>query len=61
MFGFIDEDKNKVGKKIDRVLIFNSNVINKEFIEKHSVDQVIISIQNIKPNRLLAITDKFIT
>ncbi|OAD45660.1 polysaccharide biosynthesis protein [Polaribacter atrinae] len=58
--GFIDDNKNKIGKKIDRVLIFNSNVINKKFIEKHSVDQVIISIQNIKPNRLLAITDKFI-
>ncbi|WP_282071733.1 polysaccharide biosynthesis protein [Polaribacter atrinae] len=58
--GFIDDNKNKIGKKIDRVLIFNSNVINKKFIEKHSVDQVIISIQNIKQNRLLAITDKFI-
>jgi len=60
VIGFIDDNKNKIGKKIDRVLIFNSNVINKKFIEKHSVDQVIISIQNIKPNRLLAITDKFI-
>ncbi|QXP69088.1 polysaccharide biosynthesis protein [Polaribacter sp. R2A056_3_33] len=60
VIGFIDDNKNKIGKKIDRVLIFNSNVINKKFIEKHSVDQVIISIQNIKPNRLLSITDKFI-
>ena len=60
VIGFIDDNKNKIGKKIDRVKIFNSNVVTKKFIEKNSVDEVIISIQNIKPNRLLAITDKFI-
>ncbi|MCL7754800.1 nucleoside-diphosphate sugar epimerase/dehydratase [Polaribacter sp. Z022] len=58
--GFIDDNKNKIGKKIDRVKIFGAESITKKFIEKHSIDEVIISIQNIKPNRLLAITDKFI-
>ncbi|WP_298881782.1 nucleoside-diphosphate sugar epimerase/dehydratase [uncultured Polaribacter sp.] len=58
--GFIDDNKSKIGKKIDRVKIYNPSLITKKFIEKHSIDEVIISIQNIKPNRLLAITDKFI-
>ena len=60
VIGFLDDNKNKTGKKIDRVKIYKPSVITKEFIEKNSVDEVIISIQNIKPNRLLAITDKFI-
>ncbi|MEO9570763.1 MAG: nucleoside-diphosphate sugar epimerase/dehydratase [Polaribacter sp.] len=58
--GFIDDNKNKIGKKIDRVKIYNPKSITKDFIEKHVIHEVIISIQNIKPNRLLAFTDKFI-
>lgn len=60
VIGFIDDNKNKIGKKIDRVKIYNPESINNDFIKKNGVDQVIISIQNIKSNRLLAITDKFI-
>lgn len=60
VFGFIDDDNNKIGKKIDRVKIYNANNITKEFIEKHGIDGVIVSIQNIKSNRFLEITDKFI-
>ncbi|QVY67320.1 nucleoside-diphosphate sugar epimerase/dehydratase [Polaribacter sp. Q13] len=60
VIGFIDDNKNKIGKKIDRVKIYNPKLITKEFIKKYAVDEVIISIQKIKPNRLLAITDKFI-
>ena len=60
VIGIIDDNKNKIGKKIDRVKIYNSKDITKEFIEKYDVDEVIVSIQNIKSNRLLEITDKFI-
>lgn len=60
VIGFLDDNKSKIGKKIDRVKIYKPKAITREFIEKNSVDEVIISIQNIKPNRLLAITDKFI-
>ncbi|TMM29140.1 polysaccharide biosynthesis protein [Polaribacter aestuariivivens] len=60
ILGFIDDDSNKIGKKIDRIKIYNSDKINKEFIDAHNIDEVIISIQNIKPNRLLEITDKLL-
>ena len=58
VIGFIDDDKNKINKKIDRIKIYSPESITKDFIEKNDVDEVIISIQNIKANRLLAITDK---
>lgn len=60
VIGFIDDNKSKVGKKIDRVKIFRPEIITSEFIEKHSIDAVIISIQKITQDRLLTITDKFI-
>ncbi|MCH3884637.1 polysaccharide biosynthesis protein [Tenacibaculum aquimarinum] len=55
--GFIDDDKNKIGKKINRVLVYGQHQITKEFIEKKRIDEVVISIQNIKPERILEITD----
>ena len=58
--GFIDDDKNKIGKKIDRVKVFDLSNINKEFIESNDITEVVISIQNIKPERLLEITDELL-
>ncbi|WP_435415581.1 SDR family NAD(P)-dependent oxidoreductase [Polaribacter aestuariivivens] len=60
ILGFIDDDLNKVNKKIDRIKIYNSSVIDEKFIEKCGIDEIIISIQNIKPNRLLEITDQLL-
>ncbi len=56
-FGFIDDDKNKIGKKIHQIKIYSPSIITKEFISENSIDEIIISIQNIQPNRLLEITD----
>lgn len=58
VIGFIDDDKNKVGKKIDRVKIYSRSDINKKFIERKEIDEIIFSIQNIKSERLLYLTDK---
>lgn len=58
--GFIDEDKNKIGKKLDRVLIYDANKVDGDFISKNNIKEVIISIQNIKPSKLLSLTDKFL-
>jgi FlaA1/EpsC-like NDP-sugar epimerase len=57
IYGFIDDNPSKINKKIDRIKIYDSSKIDKEFIVKNDIDEVIISIQNIKPNRLLEITD----
>ena len=59
--GFIDDSKSKVGKKINQVKIYSPNQITKEFIEKNRISQVIVSIQNIRPNRLLEIVDNLLS
>jgi FlaA1/EpsC-like NDP-sugar epimerase len=59
ILGFVDTDANKINKKIDRIKIYSPEKINKEFIDKYDIDEVIISIQNIKSSALFEITEKF--
>ncbi|MEO1031177.1 MAG: nucleoside-diphosphate sugar epimerase/dehydratase [Bacteroidota bacterium] len=54
--GFIDDDERKIGKKINLIRVYSLATIDKDFIEKNDVEDVIISIQNIDPSRLLQIT-----
>lgn len=58
--GFIDDDKNKIGKKIDQIKIYDRREVTKEFIKRKLIKEVIFSIQNIKPERLVYLTDKVI-
>lgn len=58
--GFIDDDEKKTGKKIDRIKIYNSKIIDNLFVEEKQIDEIIISIQNIKSEKLLFLTDKLL-
>lgn len=59
IIGFIDDDKSKVGNKINGLPIYHSSKIDKFFIEEKDVDELIISIQRLSSERILEITDKF--
>ena len=50
ILAFIDDSKNKAGKKIDNVKIVHSNNLNL-LLQKNEVDNVIISVQNISNSR----------
>jgi len=58
VFGFIDDNESKVGKKINMLNVYSISKITQDFIKKHEIDEVIISIQKIQPNRLMEITNK---
>lgn len=60
VIGFIDDNPSKVGKTIDGVMVYTSDVLTREFILRHRLKEVIVSIQNIKPTRLMQITDDLI-
>ncbi len=57
--GFIDDNKSKVGKKINGVSVFNSDRIDEDFIRSYKVDEIILSTQTMKPVRLIEIVDQF--
>ncbi len=59
--GFIDEDERKIGKKIDRIKVFGNDEINDHFFQKKKIDEIIISVQNISPKKLLEITNYFLS
>lgn len=59
VFGFIDDKKNKIGKKIDGIRVYDSHSVDLEFITKNHITEIIISIQNIKPKRLREIVEKY--
>ncbi|CAM1350491.1 polysaccharide biosynthesis protein [Tenacibaculum crassostreae] len=60
VLGFIDDDHKKIGKKLDRIKIYDGKSINKKFIQNKNIDEIIISIQNIKSEKLLYLTDKLL-
>ncbi len=60
VIGFIDDNLKKVDKKIDRIRIYNGKKIDKNFIQNKKIDEIIISIQNIKPEKLLYLTDNLL-
>lgn len=60
VLGFIDDDPKKVGKKLDRIKIYDGKRINKKFIKEKQIDEIIISIQNIKSEKLLYFTDRLL-
>lgn len=60
VIGFIDNDERKIGKKINLLKVYSSDEIDDDFIEKHDINEVIISIQSISYHRLLEISSVFL-
>ena len=59
VLGFIDDDKNKINKQIDRTKIYKPNRITNKFITDNNITVLIISIQHIKSERLLEIINHY--
>lgn len=55
---FIDDNYKKAGKKINGVMVRHSSTLSEEFIQQNDIKEVIISIQNIKKNELLRISEE---
>ena len=55
--GFIEDSKLKIGKQFNRIRIHDSKIIDKSFIKKYDVQEIIVSIQNIKPFQLFEKVD----
>lgn len=58
--GFIDDNPNKINKKIDRIKIYSPAKIDAEFIEKNDIKEVIFSMPRLRSGRLLELTDRFL-
>ena len=61
VLGFIDDDKNKINKKINCTPIFSLDQITQEFKTQENLHEVIISAQKLDSERLLEITNYFLS
>ncbi|HZJ20915.1 MAG TPA: polysaccharide biosynthesis protein, partial [Pricia sp.] len=52
VLGYVDEDDKKMGKSINGVKVFPRAVLNRNFLVKNNISEVIFSMQNIDPKRL---------
>ncbi|MDN3643803.1 nucleoside-diphosphate sugar epimerase/dehydratase [Lutimonas halocynthiae] len=57
--GFLDDAQLKIGKQFNRIRIYDPRIIDEKFIKKHDIEEVIVSIQNIKPFELFGRVDAF--
>jgi FlaA1/EpsC-like NDP-sugar epimerase len=55
--GFLDDSVHKIGKQFNRIKIFDPKKIDERFIKKHGVEDIIVSIQKIKPYALFERVD----
>ncbi len=60
VIGFIDDNKNKVGKKFNRVKVYSSDKLTENFIKGKDIKEIIVSIQNIQSYKLMQIVDSLI-
>mgnify|MGYP000588164740 CR=1 FL=1 len=58
--GFIDDDEGMINKKINMLNVYSLDRIDKDFIKKNNIDEIIISFQNINYHRLLKISSNFL-
>ena len=49
--GFIDDDKNLQGKKINRIPVYSFSVLTDAFISKHNIHNLIIAVKDIDIER----------
>lgn len=56
--GFVDDDNKKRGKQINGLKVYELKNITPKFVLEKKIDEIIISIQKIKPSRLIEIVDK---
>lgn len=56
--GFLDDSTAKIGKHFNRIRVYDPDKIDADFIKKYRVEEIIFSIQNIKPFILFDKVDK---
>ena len=49
--GFIDDDKNLQGKKINGIDVYGASVLNHDFINTHNIESIIIAIKDLSVDR----------
>ncbi len=55
--GYVDDDKKKIGKYINGVLVYSRSAVDPKFIYLNRIDEIIVSIQSTSKERFREIVD----
>ncbi len=58
--GYIDDDIKKVGKNINGIRVYGSSDLDRKFILKRDIAEIVVSISNISNNRLREIVESLV-
>lgn len=58
--GYVDNNNQKVGKKINGVKVYAKDILTESFILKKDISEVIFSIQNISPGKLRELVETLV-
>ena len=51
VMGFIDDNPSKAKKTLEGIPVYTSSILNEAFVTKNKVNEIILSIQNLEPER----------
>jgi FlaA1/EpsC-like NDP-sugar epimerase len=58
VLGFIDDNPSKARKQLEGIPVYTSAVLNENYIVKNQVNELVLSMQNIEPDRKKEIVEK---
>lgn len=58
--GFVDDSKQKVGKQINGVKVYDKSILTHDFVRFNNISEIIFSIQNIKPKDLRSLVNEIV-
>lgn len=60
VIGYIDEDRQKVGKQINGVRVYDPEVLTHEFLSSKNIAEIIFAIQNIEQRKLRELVESLV-
>ncbi|WP_025739878.1 polysaccharide biosynthesis protein [Aquimarina pacifica] len=60
VFGFVDDNTQKIGKTINGIKVYSSKTVNQSFITKNNIKEIVVSIPHISKKRLSEISDRLL-
>ncbi len=58
--GYIDWDKQKIGKNINGVKVYGNEVLTEDFLLDKDISEIIFSVQNLEHNKLLQLVESLV-
>ncbi|WP_298535154.1 nucleoside-diphosphate sugar epimerase/dehydratase [uncultured Algibacter sp.] len=60
VIGFIDDNPQKNGKKINGIPVLNSKQVSKRYVETNNIEEIVVASQTIKSKKLITLVEELV-